>query len=96
MAAAKAEPVAEGPGGLLLDQQLHLHFVGEAVGLRRQLDRVDRLHFFLCESDYADKDEMTFDIGGFQLCKLKREVSKLPRGQAAMALCGRMLNEGGA
>ena len=50
------------------------------------LDKVDRLHFFLCESDYQDGDEMTFEIGGFQLCRLEREPSRLAADQAAMGL----------
>ncbi len=50
------------------------------------LDKVDRLHFFLCENEYAHNDEMTFKIGGFQLCNLKKEVSKLGPTEAAMGL----------
>jgi len=50
------------------------------------LNKVDRVHFFLCESDYHDKDELDFKIGGFQLCKLQKEVSKLGPDEAAMGL----------
>ncbi len=50
------------------------------------LDQVCRLHFFLCESDYSHGDEMTFKIGGFQLCRLKRELSKLKGDAAALAM----------
>lgn len=44
------------------------------------------LHFYLCESDYAHGDEMTFQIGGFSLCNLKKTLSKLPPNEAALAL----------
>ncbi|NCQ31576.1 MAG: hypothetical protein COZ06_06875 [Armatimonadetes bacterium CG_4_10_14_3_um_filter_66_18] len=50
------------------------------------LDKVTLLHFFLCENEYKHGDEMTFDLGGFELCKLKREVSKLPPDEAAVGL----------
>ena len=50
------------------------------------LDKVDRLHFFLCESDYQDGDELTFQIGGFQLCRLEREPSRLAADEAAAGL----------
>lgn len=50
------------------------------------LDKVDQLHFFLCENEYQHGDEMTFKVGGFSLCKLKQEVSKLSAGGAAMGL----------
>jgi len=50
------------------------------------IDKVTLVHFFLCESDYADKEEMTFEVGGFRLCNLTREVSKLGPDEAAMAL----------
>ena len=50
------------------------------------VDKADRIHFFLCENEYAHHDEMTFRIGGFQLCNLKQEVSELPPGEAAMGL----------
>jgi hypothetical protein len=51
-----------------------------------QAERVDRVHFFICESDYQHGDEMTFKIGGFRLCNLGREVSKLSADEAAMGL----------
>lgn len=51
-----------------------------------QMDQVDRVHFFLCESDYQHNDEMTFQIGGLQLCNLKKELSQLEPGQSAMGL----------
>ncbi len=51
-----------------------------------RIDKVDRIHFFLSESDYQHGDDMTFKVGGFQLCNLKKELSKLQAGQAAMGL----------
>ncbi|OGV68287.1 MAG: hypothetical protein A3K19_08050 [Lentisphaerae bacterium RIFOXYB12_FULL_65_16] len=53
-----------------------------------QMNAVDRVHFFLCESDYKHGDEMTFQIGGFQLCNLKKELSQLPPDSAAVGLWG--------
>lgn len=50
------------------------------------IDQVTLLHFFLCENEYRHGDGMTFEIGGFELCNLKKELSKLPDGQAAMGL----------
>lgn len=49
-------------------------------------DLVTRLHFFLCEDQYADGDEMTFRIGGFELVKLEKTPSRLGAGQAALGL----------
>ena len=53
---------------------------------RPSIDRVTLLHFFLCENEYRHGDEMTFEVGGFELCNLKKELSRLPEGQAAMGL----------
>jgi hypothetical protein len=50
------------------------------------LNSVDRLHFFICESDYADGEKLTFRIGGFQLVRYDRVLWAPPRGQAAAAL----------
>lgn len=50
------------------------------------LDKVDRLHFFICEADYNEGDELRFMIGGFRLCRLEKELSRLPADQAAMGL----------
>jgi hypothetical protein len=50
------------------------------------LDKVDRIHFFLCESDYNHADELTFRVGGFRLVNLMREPSKLAPDEAAMGL----------
>ncbi|HQK92010.1 MAG TPA: hypothetical protein PLD23_00805, partial [Armatimonadota bacterium] len=50
------------------------------------MDRVDRIHFFLCESDYAHGDQLRFQVGGFRLCDLDRSASRLPPGQAAAGL----------
>lgn len=50
------------------------------------LDKVDRIHFFLCESDYAHGDELEFRIGGFRPVKFQREPSTLAADQAAMGL----------
>jgi len=50
------------------------------------LDRVDRLHFFLCESDYRHGDELTFRVGGFRLVNLRRDPSQLAPDQAALGL----------
>jgi len=50
------------------------------------LDKVDRIHFFLCESDYNHADELTFRIGGFRLVNLVKEPSKLGPEEAALGL----------
>ena len=50
------------------------------------LDKVDRIHFFLCDADYKDKDELDFQIGGFELCNLKREVAPFPEKDIAAGL----------
>jgi len=65
---------------------------GEWVQVRHDLrgkpnlDKVTLLHFFLCENEYNHTDEMTFEIGGFELCKLNQEVMKLPADEAAAGL----------
>jgi len=51
-----------------------------------EIDRVTRIHFFLCESDYRDGDQMTFRVGGFQLCDVRRTPSRLGPNEAAAAL----------
>ena len=51
-----------------------------------EIDKVDRIHFFLCESDYSHGDELTFKIGGFQLCSLTQEPSELAPDEAAVGL----------
>ncbi|NLB97579.1 MAG: hypothetical protein GX785_17945 [Armatimonadetes bacterium] len=50
------------------------------------IDKVTLLHFFICESDYAHGDEITFEIGGFELCNLKKGLTRLPATEAAAAL----------
>lgn len=50
------------------------------------LDKVERLHFFLDEADYDNGDELEFLIGGFQLVRYPLELSRLPVGEAAMGL----------
>ncbi|HPT97923.1 MAG TPA: hypothetical protein PLU39_08635 [Armatimonadota bacterium] len=50
------------------------------------IDKVTLLHFFICESDYAHGDEITFEIGGFELCNLKKGITRLPATEAAAAL----------
>lgn len=50
------------------------------------LDKIDRIHFFICESDYKEGDELHFKIGGFQLCNLRQEAVPFPADQAAMGL----------
>ncbi len=50
------------------------------------LDKVDRIHFFLCDADYKDKDELHFQVGGFRLCNLAKELSTLPPAEGAMGL----------
>ncbi len=50
------------------------------------LDQIDRVHFFLCESDYQDKDVLHFQVGGFRLAKLVKEKSKLAADEAACGL----------
>ena len=42
------------------------------------IEKVTLLHFFICESDYAHGDEITFEIGGFELCNLKKGLTRLP------------------
>jgi hypothetical protein len=50
------------------------------------LDKVDRIHFFISESEYKDKDELDFQIGGFELCNLKREIAPFPDKDIAAGL----------
>jgi hypothetical protein len=50
------------------------------------LDKIDRIHFFLCDADYKDGDELHFKIGGFELCNLRREVAPFPADNVAMGL----------
>ena len=50
------------------------------------IEKVTLLHFFICESDYAHGDEITFEIGGFELCNLKKGLTRLPATEAAAAL----------
>jgi hypothetical protein len=50
------------------------------------VENVSRVHFFLCDDQYQDGDEMTFKIGGFELVKLQKEASRLPAGEAALGL----------
>ncbi|MGC9319296.1 MAG: hypothetical protein ACP5KN_14785, partial [Armatimonadota bacterium] len=50
------------------------------------LERVSLVHFFLCENAYAHGDELTFEVGGFRLCGLERELTELPADEAALAL----------
>ena len=50
------------------------------------LDKVDRIHFFLCDCDYKDKDDLDFQIGGFELCNLKREIAPFPEQNLAAGL----------
>ncbi|MEA3402938.1 MAG: hypothetical protein U9R79_16985 [Armatimonadota bacterium] len=50
------------------------------------LERVSLIHFFLCENAYAHGDEVTFEVGGFRLCKLQRKLTTLPADEAAVAL----------
>jgi len=51
-----------------------------------ELDKVSRVHFFICESDYKHGDELEFRIGGFELVNLNREPTQLEPDQAGMAL----------
>ena len=57
-----------------------------AIRTRPNIDQVTLLHFFICENEYAHRDEMTFEVGGFELCNLKKELSQLPAKTAAMGL----------
>ncbi|MCX7598903.1 MAG: hypothetical protein N2512_08570 [Armatimonadetes bacterium] len=50
------------------------------------LDKVDRIHFYLDEADYENGEELEFLIGGFQLARYPVEKSKLAAGEAAMGL----------
>lgn len=50
------------------------------------LERVSLVHFFLCENAYAHGEEVTFEVGGFRLCTLKRTLSELPSEEAGVAL----------
>jgi len=50
------------------------------------IDKVDRLHFYLCENEYRHGDKLTFRIGGFRLCNTKQVLSRLEPDQAAMGL----------
>mgnify|MGYP007111996050 CR=1 FL=1 len=51
-----------------------------------ELDKVSRVHFFICESDYKHGDGLEFRIGGFELVNLNREPTQLEPDQAGMAL----------
>ncbi|MCK4323491.1 MAG: hypothetical protein KAW89_03100, partial [Armatimonadetes bacterium] len=79
-------------GELRINTPLELFAPGKWVHVTHKIsdiphsDRVDRLHFFVCERDYYHGDEMIFRVGGFRLCKLRREVSKLDPGDAALGL----------
>jgi 5-hydroxyisourate hydrolase-like protein (transthyretin family) len=63
-------------------------WVQARFGLRElpHMDKVNLLHFFICENEYLHGDEMTFQIGGFELCNTKKEVTKLPPREAAVGL----------
>lgn len=50
------------------------------------IGKVTLVHFFLCESEYKHGDEVTFQIGGFQLCKVKKEISRLGPNEIAAGL----------
>lgn len=50
------------------------------------LDQVERIHFFLCESDYAHGDRMVFEIRDLALADTETRVLPLPEGQAGVAL----------
>lgn len=50
------------------------------------LDKVERIHFFLSESDYHHGDRLSFQIGGFRLCNYRRELTRLREGEAALGL----------
>ncbi|NSW57888.1 MAG: hypothetical protein HPY44_17940 [Armatimonadetes bacterium] len=50
------------------------------------INAVDRLHFFLCEDEYKHGEQLSFTVGGFRLCNLEKERSRLADGEAAMGL----------
>jgi len=50
------------------------------------MDKVTLLHFFICENEYEHGEEVTFQIGGFELCRLEKVLSKIPAGEAAAGL----------
>ncbi len=50
------------------------------------LERVSLVHFFLCENAYSHGEKVTFEVGGFRLCNLRRERMALPANEGALAL----------
>ena len=50
------------------------------------IDKVDRIHFFLCESDYRHGEKLAFHAGGFELCNLQKSLTRLPANSAAAGL----------
>ena len=51
-----------------------------------RLDQIDRLHVFICESEYDHAEQLVFEIGGFEVCSTEAKVLPLPAGQAGLAL----------
>lgn len=50
------------------------------------MDKVTLLHFYICENEYEHGDEMTFLIGGFELCNTMKTIARLPAQDSALAL----------
>lgn len=60
--------------------------VTQQLGDIPALDRVDRIHFFLCESDFAEGTELDFRVGGFELVRFDKELTRPAPEEAALAL----------
>jgi hypothetical protein len=50
------------------------------------LEKVDRVHFFVCEIDYPEGTALRFQVGGFELVRYEKELAKVAPSRAAMAL----------
>lgn len=56
------------------------------IQLPKWADRIDRIHFFISESDYKHGTKLHFQIGGFMLCEKAPEMLLLPKGHAGASL----------
>jgi len=80
----------KGKGGLQEGHKPYKQWrkVHHKIRERPNMDKATLLHFFISEASYSHGDEMTFEIGGFELASnlQKKPVSHLPKGEAAMGL----------
>ena len=49
-------------------------------------NQVERVHFYVCESDYTHGDQTVFEFRGFELCSTESRLQSLGAGQAGLAL----------